>query len=75
MDVIEIVIKGIKEAGGVGLYQPEGCGCSVDDLAPCGQIDGSCELAMKVIECPAHGKFYGAKNSDNYCPECADKYA
>ena len=72
MDVIEIVVDWLKQNGGIGLYRPGECGCGIDDLAPCGQIDGSCEMAAKVIKCDKHGDLYGSKSSDDFCEECKE---
>jgi hypothetical protein len=51
MTVLEIVKDWLKEHGYDGLYLPigdgEACGCSLDDFAPCGEIDGDCQAAYK----------------------------
>lgn len=43
MTLIDIIKSAIRDAGGDGLSNPDmDCGCSIDDLAPCGcpSLDG-----------------------------------
>jgi len=47
MDVIEIVDLYLKEHGYDGLYSEGLCACEAGDLAPCGQINGSCAAGYK----------------------------
>ena len=43
MNVVEIVEEWLKENGYDDLYRRCGiCYCEVDELMPCGQIDGDC---------------------------------
>jgi len=42
MDVVNIVQEWLKENGYDGLYYPGICACKVDELIPCGQINGEC---------------------------------
>lgn len=46
MEVIQIVELHIKNNGFDGLYSDE-CGCFIDDLAPCCEIQGSCRAGYK----------------------------
>jgi hypothetical protein len=48
MDVIEIVDGFLSIHGYDGLYSGV-CACAVGDLAPCGQIDGSCMAGYKHV--------------------------
>jgi hypothetical protein len=46
MKVIDIVRDYLKQHGHDGLCHVESeCGCGLDDLAPCGDINGDCEAA------------------------------
>ncbi len=45
MNVIEMVGNQIRLLGGDGLFDEEECGCTLDDLAPCGSIGHSCVIA------------------------------
>jgi hypothetical protein len=48
MNVLDIIRKAIDDAGADGLCDPEmECGCTKDDLAPCGSIGHECVLARK----------------------------
>lgn len=56
-DVLEIVGQHLKTNGYDGLFSEDGgCACATDDLAPCGQIHGSCAPGYRVEypdrECP-----------------------
>lgn len=46
MEVIKIVELHLKAHGFDGLYSDE-CGCFIDDLAPCCEIQGSCRAGYK----------------------------
>lgn len=49
LSVIQMVIERLKADGHDGLAQCEGgCGCTVDDIAPCGEIRDDCEAARRV---------------------------
>lgn len=48
-NVLDMVAEALKAKGFDGLHYEGECGCSVDDLAPCGQIDSHCEAGYKVI--------------------------
>lgn len=47
-DVIEIVRQYLIEHDFDGLYSEIECVCTIDDLAPCGQIEGVCIAGYKV---------------------------
>lgn len=51
MTVKEIVKEYLKVNGFTGLHS-DGCGCTVDDLAPCGEIIDDCEAGYRR-ECAA----------------------
>lgn len=70
IDIRGLVELAIRHEGGVGLYSTEECGCSVDDLAPCGEI-GDCYMATCVTHCDIHGDFYGV-GFEKGCPECEE---
>jgi hypothetical protein len=58
-DVIDMVERTLKADGFDGLFSEDGeCACTVDDLAPCGEIQGSCSAGYSVA-CGA--------NSDGGC--------
>ena len=61
------IIKALKEKGYTGLYNGEvcneGCGCGIDDLAPCECLNlDECKPAYKIecLLCPIY-------SGDNYC--------
>jgi hypothetical protein len=50
-NVEEVVVAYCKAFGLDGLYNDmggEGCGCSLDDLAPCGEMDATCIPGKRV---------------------------
>jgi hypothetical protein len=47
MDVINIVREYLIKNGYDGLLQPGECGCALEDLAPCGEIQESCIAGYK----------------------------
>jgi hypothetical protein len=47
MNVREIVIQYLRQNGFGGLYCPGECGCTIDDLAPCGEMVEACESGVK----------------------------
>lgn len=50
MEVQDIVTIYLKENDFDGLYnRDQGCGCGLDDLAPCGENTMNCEPAIEVI--------------------------
>ena len=52
MTVEEIVRDYLKENGYDGLCEHIGaCACSVDDLAPCGEIQNDCEAGTRTEGC------------------------
>jgi|TARA_Y100000310_G_scaffold141356_1_gene140803 hypothetical protein len=74
MDVIAIVTDYLEKNGFDGLYHDGDCACENKDLAPCGEIEGSCEAGYKTDapkHCPADWHI-GSRNSDNTCNECCD---
>jgi hypothetical protein len=49
--VIEIVALHLRANGFTGLVSSSGgCGCEVDDLAPCGGIGGECSAGYKHFD-------------------------
>jgi len=48
LNVIEIVHKYMEENGYDGLHDGFKCGCRINDLAPCGEIGGSCQVGHVV---------------------------
>lgn len=54
MNVTELLTAWLKEHGYDGLCR-DGCGCDVDNLAPCGEYCGYCVPAYKRT-CPGHDK-------------------
>ena len=50
MNAREMLIKQLQDLGADGLCNPEeGCGCGMDDLAPCGCLNlGECKAARWV---------------------------
>lgn len=49
-NVIDLVWAGLRARGYDGLFSDE-CGCSVDDLAPCGEIQFDCEAGYRHEGC------------------------
>ena len=50
MTVIDIVLKYLKDNGYDGLLDRHGeCGCEIDDLAPCGEMQETCEAGYQAI--------------------------
>ena len=66
MDVIEIVGQFLKENEYDGLFNAGVCACKLDDLAPCGGIEGSCEAGyMQIVEkCSKHDWHIGATKGE-----------
>jgi len=55
MTVLEMVRKQLLANGWDGLCNGDGfCGCNLQDLAPCGDVQAECQAAMEVI-IPANG--------------------
>ena len=50
MDVHDIVKQYLDNNGYDGLYMDGECACRKDDLAPCGNIDASCEPGYYMTE-------------------------
>lgn len=50
MTVQEITKEYLKANGFTGLYS-EGCGCTIDDLAPCGEMGFDCVAGYRR-DCP-----------------------
>lgn len=50
MNVLEIVQAKLRDLGADGLTDEDECGCSVEDLAPCGAIGHHC-VAAKLGPC------------------------
>jgi hypothetical protein len=62
MKAIELLKWAMKEIGADGLYTndcDEPCGCSLDDLAPCGCDPSECVMAKRVGD-----KFYPMEGYD-----------
>lgn len=50
MTVKEIIVKYLKENGYDGLFEPDGeCGCRIDDLIPCSELNEHCETGYKKL--------------------------
>jgi hypothetical protein len=65
LDVVDLVVQSLSANGLDGLYSPEGCACSMDDLAPCGEIQGDCEGG--VVKRFPSGKCDGNYECDGDC--------
>lgn len=52
MNVLDMAVEYLKQNGFDGLFRDE-CGCLLDDIAPCGWVEGilQCEAGYKV-PCP-----------------------
>ena len=57
LTVLQMIADTLKAKGFDGLCN-EGCGCTLDDLAPCGMMGDDCAAARKRV-CPPDG-----------CPDC-----
>ena len=73
MTVVEIVMEYLKEHKYDGLYDAEcGCVCTLDDIAPCGNIGLFCEPAYKAYcgICRKRDKCetYGNSDADDDTP-------
>ena len=54
MNIREYLVQCLKRDGYDGLYcdEGDGCGCTLDDIIPCGDDPGPCEPGHKVpCEC------------------------
>ena len=40
---LKVLRDGLKANGYDGLYVEDSCACKLDDLAPCGEMNGDCE--------------------------------
>ena len=50
--VLDLVATALRAQGFDGLFNTDApCGCTTDDLAPCGEIGGSCEAGYEVPGC------------------------
>lgn len=73
--VNEILQEWLKAHGYDGLCSPwESCGCSMDDLAPCGYLNGDCRAAYKHTQ-QANGSCYCevkeiSEIEDGHCIGC-----
>lgn len=48
MNILDMLKEKIAQCGGDGLVNGAAeCGCTIEDLAPCGEICDDCELARK----------------------------
>lgn len=64
-DVVEIVAEWLKDKGFSGLINPDSeCGCPLDDIAPCGEMQGDCEAGYKVMCTP---DMCGDRSEDSGC--------
>lgn len=55
MNVHDIIERYLRENGFDGLYYAGECACSVDDLAPCGNINENCEAGYLLsCDCGEH---------------------
>lgn len=53
MELLDMVKKYLVDNGLDGLCN-DGCGCGLDDLAPCGDPEADCQAAVKLV-CPKEG--------------------
>lgn len=61
-DVIYMVREYLEKNGYDGLYYPGECACTIKDIAPCGQIDGSCIAGHYIsLACDEHDFHIGDK--------------
>jgi len=50
MTVKKIIVKYLKENGFDGLCHPDSeCGCNIDDLVPCSELNENCETGYKKL--------------------------
>jgi hypothetical protein len=69
MTVNEIVISYLISHGYDGLFNEDSCACLVDDLAPCGELCGDCEVGFKVpCDCGDHDYHISAEKGPS-CPQ------
>jgi len=47
-NVLDIITNYLKENGYDGLYYGQECGCELDDLCPCEEVDLNCQPGYKV---------------------------
>ena len=61
MDIIDVIETHLEKEGFDGLFNSNGeCACKRGDLAPCGQMDGSCEPGYVLEgECADHDYHIG----------------
>ena len=68
LTVLEIIREYLKKNGFDGLYNRElGCGCSINNLNPCGDINIDCTAGYQVEAPP------GADYDDYICGSKNDK--
>ena len=71
--VNEMISAFLKYHGYDGLVNPDQeCGCSADDLAPCGQVEGSCEAAHAVKTPGGEFDILFFSGLKSKCAECKD---
>ena len=61
--VLEIVTEYLGANGFDGLWYDDECGCCVEDLAPCGEINGQCRAGHNVNT--VDGWIIGPDKKDN----------
>jgi len=67
IDVEDIVKGRLRLERFDGLWNPEGeCACSIDDLAPCGQINLDCKAGYKT-DCPGKKTQEQRDAGEPYC--------
>jgi hypothetical protein len=69
MAVKEIVEKYLRDNKFDGLFT-DGCGCVVDDLAPCGNIRKKCKAGYKGL-CTC-GDWFISGSGEGKCPSCRE---
>ena len=68
---VEQIVKSWLEANGYdGLYG-DGCGCSVDNLAPCCEGVGDCHAGYHRQCETCNNWFTGPDKDEVKCPDCA----
>ena len=76
MNVIQILSDSLKLMGADGLCtdeDTEGCGCGIDDIAPCGEWIGQCVPAKKIKSGADDYERYGQVSGYMYVPIDTDQ--
>ena len=65
----ESLVEMLKRMGYGGLCA-EDCGCSIDDLCPCGHSPSECSPAHEILCGKCEQWFYSTRKDDKKCPLC-----